>query len=211
MTYSNIMKTDTKDQQMKVLQETIRNLQTQLLDNKTRERENLMKIHNLELKLKRANAKELMQKPKTTDDSVTSLSDQGSDSSDSDKDVVCVDDVKSKPDKLHELDLTEVENGNENITQDIDANEAHLIGLMSAFLVVYPFGANLEIISNYIQQAAIRLSDDAIETILRKHKNIFREIVTDKSSNLTNVEYKWKFTGFDSRANLVNDIVCDQD
>lgn len=186
---------DVKDQQMKVLQETIRNLQTQLMDNKTKERENLTKIHNLELKLKRANAKELMQKPKTTDDSVTSLSDQASDSSDSDKDVVCVDD---DIDTTAENDLSQIDR---NFTE-IDVDEARLIALMSAFLVVYPFGASLDNITKYIQQVTI--CDKDIETILRKYSNIFNEIPASDAS----LEIKWKFCGFET--NLLNNIVdCD--
>ena len=56
--------TDVREKQFKVLQETIRNLQTQLLENKAKEKEFNMKISDLEVKLKQANVKELLLKTK---------------------------------------------------------------------------------------------------------------------------------------------------
>lgn len=207
-TYSKNSKetlSDVKDQQLKVLQETIRNLQTLLLESKTKERENLNQIQNLELKLKRLNAKELMQKPKINEDS-----DPETDSSDSDKDVVCVDDAKMS---------TKINNSNSNkiliekCVRNIDGNEARLIGLISAFLVVYPFGASLDYISNYIRQMSIGIDNNVkdIETILRKYKNIFCEIsMSSASDNDTKTtEIKWKFSGFDAKKSESNSVECD--
>lgn len=188
-----------------MLQETIRNLQTLLLESKTKERHNLNQIENLELKLKRLNAKELMQKPKINEDS-----DPESDSSDSDKDVVCVDDVKKSSTKANS-DLNR--NLIEQFVQNIDGNEARLIGLISAFLVVYPFGASLDNISAYIRQVSIDIDNNVkdIETILRKYKNIFCEISMPPSTDNDNktTEIKWKFSGFDDKKAESNSVECD--
>lgn len=200
---------DIKDQKMKMLQETIRNLHTQLFDNKTKEKENLNKIHHLQLQLKRANAKELMQIPKSTEDSVTSLSDPTSDSSDSDKDVVCVDD-EIKTNALHVNASKEIENDSVHTLPEMNGNEARLIGLMSVFLVVYPFGASLNDISTYLQQVTVDLCNNDIETILRKYKHIFREIVGSSSDAATPPsENKWKFFGFESDSKPSNSVACD--
>lgn len=183
-----------------MLQETIRNLQTQLLENKTKERENLTKIHNLELKLKRLNAKELMRKPKSIDDL---LSDQAS--SDSDRDVVCVDDVQENVNEtncnIYTSDLNKSKQFIDKECNVIDGDEAHLIGLLSAFLIVYPFGASLDVISTYIREISMELCNSDIEIILKKYKNIFCEMPKASSTSDDVQIPKWKFSGFEKKLN----------
>lgn len=53
-----------REKQIKVLQETIRNLQTQLLENKTREKDFTQKIAALEEDLKKEKVKQLLLKTK---------------------------------------------------------------------------------------------------------------------------------------------------
>ncbi|KAL5291847.1 ENOX2 family protein [Megaselia abdita] len=66
----NLVKSDIKsdsvvrEKQMKVLQETIRNLQTQLLENKSKEKEFTQKISSLEEELKQEKVKQLLLKTK---------------------------------------------------------------------------------------------------------------------------------------------------
>lgn len=198
---------DVKEQQLKVLQETIRNLQTLLLESKTKERQNLNQIQNLELKLKRLNAKELMQKPKINEDSDPETD---SSDSDSDKDVVCVDDVEDSTKANSDSNKNLVEKCVQDI-DNIDGNEARLIGLISAFLVVYPFGASLDNISTYIRQMSIGTDSNVkdIETILRKYKNIFCEISMPPSSDNDyneTTEIKWKFCAFDAKKSESNSV-----
>lgn len=189
--------TDIKDQQLKVLQETIRNLQTQLLEKKSKENEKLMKIKALEEKLRQANVKTLLLKTKivkVSKDSVTSLSDN--DTNDSDKDVVCIDDTKlneqlcMQPTNSSNLDRNKnVIDGNH---QFICIEEVHLIGLLSSFLIIHPYGASLENILTYVKQISMELNAKDVENTLRRHKIIFDEVV---ASN----ETKWKFCGFEKK------------
>ncbi|XP_031621671.1 ecto-NOX disulfide-thiol exchanger 2 [Contarinia nasturtii] len=218
MAYAHSSKAlDVREQQLKVLHETIRNLQTQLLENKTKEKENLTKISELEDKLKQANVKELLLKTRIVEASkgpVTSIStDHASKSSVSDKDVVYVDDgdcdVPEKPSKLIDSKYTigvkpseSVEN--ENINDDdnhqmIDVDAARLIGLISSFLVVHPFGASLENIITYVQQVSMPIHDKDVENILRRYKSVFIEMDSQPNADEPPiaVERKWKFCGFD--------------
>lgn len=215
-----------KDQQLKMLHETIRNLQTQLLDNKTKEKENLLKINALENKLKQANVKELLLKTRIVDaskSSVTSISDHTSESDDSDKDVVCVDDAE--PDQIVEEDpksidskeaitlqpLDKSENINSNSRQVIDENEARLIGLISSFLVVHPFGASLENILTYVQQVSAHFHTTDVEDVLRRHNSIFNESNVQSSGAETplSTQNNWKFCGFDQNTNLSTIVIHD--
>lgn len=216
MAYANNSKAlDVREQQLKVLHETIRNLQTQLLDNKTKEKENLSRISNLEDKLKQANVKELLLKTRIVDaskGSINSISDHASESNDSDKDVVCVDDgepdqTKEKSPKSTELkpipkssESKTSENLSEGNRQMIDVDEARLIGLISSFLVVHPFGASLENISKYVQQVSMQLHAKDVEDILDRYKTIFNAMDSQQngveSSSSITTERKWKFCGF---------------
>lgn len=196
-----------KDQQLKVLQETIRNLQTQLLENKTKEKENLNKIFELEDKLKRANVKELLLKTKIVEVSKcssTSQSTRCSESNDSDRDVVCVDDetepgpeivdVKPAANKLSSSSLND-----SSLNRSLDNDEARAIGLISSFLVVHPFGADLESISSYVQQASFtKLCDADLSIILQRYNTLFY---------LDNT--KWKFGGFERQLNSPKISGCD--
>lgn len=214
MAYANSSKAlDIREEQLKVLHETIRNLQTQLLDNKTKEKENLTRISELEDKLKQANVKELLLKTRIVEaskGSVTSISDNASESNDSDKDVVCVDDgqtdhTKEKSFKPIDLkstakptELNAIENVSDSRRQMIDVDEARLIGLISSFLVVHPFGASLENILRYVQQVSIQLQAKEVEDILGRYKSIF-VCEVDRQVNgvdISSAERKWKFCGF---------------
>lgn len=230
MAYANSSKAldvgaNVKDQQLKVLHETIRNLQTQLLENKTKEKENQLKIGVLENKLKQANVKELLLKTRIVDaskGSVTSISDHNSDSNDSDKDVVCVDDVESHQiteESLKSIDTKEAntslelnnsENASSNIRQVIDENDARLIGLISSFLVVHPFGASLENILTYVQQVSTHYRFNDVEEVLQRHESIFNETNVESSSTESLLSPKiWKFCGFDQKTNSSTIVIHD--
>lgn len=201
------------------MHETIRNLQTQLLENKTKERGNLSRISELEDKLKQANVKELLLKTRIVEasksGSATSIPDHPSDSNDSDRDVVWVDDgeqnqLTEKPLELIDpkvtttsptSDLAKTEHVNDCSHQMIDVNEARLIGLISSFLVVHPFGASLENILTYVQQVSMTMRAKEVEHILRRYNSIFIENEIDSQPNgaesSITAERKWKFGGFD--------------
>lgn len=205
--------TNVKEQQLKVLTETIRNLQTQLLENKTKERDNLTRINELEEKLKQANVKELLLKTRIVEASkgpITSISEHACDSNDSDKEVVCLDDRdQDEINESHthkeplvaatstELDKSESESGIDINHQMIDANEARLIGLISSFLVVHPFGASLDNILAYVQQVSAQLRAKDVKTVLHRYKSIFSETQPNVAESSINGDHKWKFCGFD--------------
>lgn len=211
-----------KEQQLKVLNETIRNLQTQLLENKTKEKENLAKISALEQKLKQANVKELLLKTRIVAArkcARASVSERSSQSDASDKDVVCVDDDDDDDDNNtgldHEID-TEIRKSTDVADQHlinqskIDGREARLIALISSFLVIHPFGASLENIFMYVNQITTQFCVEDIENVLQQHKCIYSEIKPQQSDSCVDdacdngtaktidvQQQSWKFSGFD--------------
>lgn len=225
------MSANVREQQLKVLNETIRNLQTQLLENKSKEKENLAKISTLEQKLKQANVKELLLKTRIVavrKGSRTSISERSSQSDASDKDVVCVDDDDDDVDNDsvsdHEIDAesrktNEATLQNVNSQSEINANEARLIALISSFLVIHPFGASLENIFKYVNQITTKFHVNDIENVLQQHEHIFNEIKTNDcctgddagDNGATNTfetqRKKWKFNGFDNEKSATSTIV----
>lgn len=185
-----------KEQQLKVLNETIRNLQTQLLENKTKEKKNLSKISALEQKLKQANVKELLLKTRIVaarKGSCASVSERSSQSDASDKDVVCVDDdddddenaeVDQENDAAETREKSIEATTSQNVVVNlmkIDAEEARLIALISSFLVIHPFGASVENILMYVNQVTPRCHAKDIENVLQCYKCIFSEISPQSS------------------------------
>lgn len=179
-----------KTQQLKVLQETIRNLQTQLLENKAKENENLMKIDDLEEKLKRANVPEQWSKTNFTGTFKESIA-SDNESNDSDRDVVFIENPIQNNPKL---------DSNKNIVdQDIRVvgiDEVRLIALISSYLMVYPYGASFENIIQYVQEASSGSAIGDIQNTLQRHSNIFSQISCDNSSTANDITRKWKFCGF---------------
>lgn len=182
---------DIKEKQMQVLQETIRNLQTQLLENKNKEKENMSKIVDLEARLKQANVKELLLKTK-----IVEACKQTSKLSDGDEsDIIDLDDDKSDA-KQHATNLSTIpmkSEKNYNEETKIGLMEARLIGLVSTFLVVHPFGASLDYIFSYVQRTAPNLRPKELEEILSRYGSIFNEEVSGIGAK---IERKWKFCGF---------------
>lgn len=193
---------DLKNQQLKVLQETIRNLQTQLMDNNAKDKENLMRITELEDELKRANVKELLLKTKIISASRESINHTTLDtnSNDSDKDVVIVYDTNAATDQLpNKAKLDANKNIIDNDFHVVSIDEVRLIGLISSFLIVHPCGAGLDNIIKYVRDVSNGSGVEVIEHILQRHTNIFARVMSCEDSlvcNETKWKWKWKFCGF---------------
>lgn len=206
--------TDVREKQIKVLQETIRNLQTQLLENKTKEKENLNKIVELEGKLKQANIKELLLKTKIVEASKlatsVSASTMASKSSETDSDncnpeIPIIDLEEEKPLEVALPLPTQPQSFPPPpslvvAAKHITIDEAKIIGLVSTFLVIHPFGASLDYIYSYVQRVAPQLRPKELEEIISRYETTFKEEVTGIGAK---IERKWKFCGFDIGENII--------
>uniref|UniRef100_A0A803JVM9 Ecto-NOX disulfide-thiol exchanger 1 n=1 Tax=Xenopus tropicalis TaxID=8364 RepID=A0A803JVM9_XENTR len=72
--------------------------------------------------------------------------------------------------------------------------EALLIGIISTFLNVHPFGANTEYLWSYLQQLDSTISANEIETLLTKLPRMFKQEFTGVGATL---EKRWKFCAFE--------------
>ncbi|GFR06090.1 ecto-NOX disulfide-thiol exchanger 1 [Trichonephila clavata] len=78
---------------------------------------------------------------------------------------------------------------------DVTENEICLASLISVFLHVHPFGANIDYICAYMLETHPAVTTRDIESLLRKFPNIFIEISTGTGATL---QKKWKYVAFSS-------------
>lgn len=173
---------DLKNKQIKVLQETIRNLQRKLIETSTKEKSNEGKIAELEENLRDSNVKELLLRTKianarTTSQSVNNDNDDASETSS----MACFD--KYQPNN----------------------DESHLISLSTAFLVIHPTGAHFETLLDYINQFVIdKIHDNELFDILLKHEKLFY-MISSSDSNIK--QSKWLYSGFKCSHNSSDNAV----
>uniref|UniRef100_A0A667ZJZ1 Ecto-NOX disulfide-thiol exchanger 1 n=1 Tax=Myripristis murdjan TaxID=586833 RepID=A0A667ZJZ1_9TELE len=73
--------------------------------------------------------------------------------------------------------------------------EALLLGIISTFLHVHPFGANIEYLWSYIQRLDSKVSAGELERLMVRLPSMFRQELSGVGATL---EKRWKFCGFDS-------------
>ncbi|XP_034418286.1 ecto-NOX disulfide-thiol exchanger 1 [Cyclopterus lumpus] len=73
--------------------------------------------------------------------------------------------------------------------------EALLLGIISTFLHVHPFGANLEYLWSYIQRLDSKVSPVDLQCLMVRLPSMFRQELSGVGATL---EKRWKFCGFDS-------------
>ncbi|XP_069495415.1 ecto-NOX disulfide-thiol exchanger 1 isoform X2 [Ambystoma mexicanum] len=102
----------------------------------------------------------------------------------------------------HELNGFTVGLGNQDTENNLEKQsptvkcekEALLIGIISTFLHVHPFGANIEYLWSYLQQLDSRISANEIETLLTRLPHMFKQEFTGVGATL---EKRWKFCAFE--------------
>ncbi|XP_064830086.1 ecto-NOX disulfide-thiol exchanger 2-like [Oncorhynchus masou masou] len=72
--------------------------------------------------------------------------------------------------------------------------EALLVGIISAFLHVHPFGASIEYICSYLQQLNTKINTGEVDALLGRLPCTFRQELTGVGASL---EKRWKFCGFE--------------
>uniref|UniRef100_A0A1A7XR12 Ecto-NOX disulfide-thiol exchanger 1 n=1 Tax=Iconisemion striatum TaxID=60296 RepID=A0A1A7XR12_9TELE len=73
--------------------------------------------------------------------------------------------------------------------------EALLLGIISTFLHVHPFGANLEYLWSYIQRLDSKVSAGELERLMVRLPSMFKQELSGVGATL---EKRWKFCGFSS-------------
>lgn len=72
--------------------------------------------------------------------------------------------------------------------------EALLVGIISTFLHVHPFGASIEYICSYLNRLDNKISTSDVEALMSRLQHTFRQEMTGVGASL---EKRWKFCGFE--------------
>ncbi|XP_032886393.1 ecto-NOX disulfide-thiol exchanger 2 isoform X2 [Amblyraja radiata] len=178
----------TKDQQLKLLQQTLQGMQQQLLnvreDCKKKEAE-LQKAEedkqNAEMLLETFKNKESagddMDETDNEGNNITRCTILGSiQEQDGELDKVIPGPVRSE-------------------------REALLVGIISTFLHVHPFGASIDYMCSYLQRLDAKISPGEIEGLMMRLHHVFQQEISGVGASL---EKRWKFSGFDGIKTLQN-------
>lgn len=142
--------TDLKNKQIKVLQDTIKNLQRTIVESNLKENSMELRITELEQCLKDANIKELLLRTKVVNN-------------------------KNSTQLFHDQFLT-TESLNDGVSSDPplqEINDENLItSLITTFLVIHPNGAKLDTIHAYVMQFTPKTTPVLILKIL-EHQHLF--------------------------------------
>ncbi|KAL4635685.1 ecto-NOX disulfide-thiol exchanger 1-like [Arapaima gigas] len=76
----------------------------------------------------------------------------------------------------------------------ISEREALLLGIISTFLHVHPFGANIEYLWSYIQRLNSKISAGELEGLMVRLPHMFKQEFSGVGATL---EKRWKFCGFE--------------
>ncbi|KAL3285227.1 hypothetical protein HHI36_019339 [Cryptolaemus montrouzieri] len=160
-----------KEKQFKMLQQTLIGMQQQLSETKKKNSEEELKIKELQAKLKAKNVK----------------------NQNIDKDIIDLDSEPEQQDASPDS-LYEANSSNNSPLQECDAK---LIGVISAFLNVHPFGAGLDYIWSYVSKFGNNLRPSDIELLMTRYPMVFRQEVIGIGAN---IERRWFFNGFSANS-----------
>lgn len=157
-----------KEKQFKMLQQTLQGMQQQLIDAKRKQAEEENKVKVLQNKLGRDSKK-------YHDKEIVNLDDNESDKAESVSSI-----GESLPDNIPQQ-------------QVMNERDAKLIGIISTFLNVHPFGAGLDYIWSYVSKLESNLRPSDIELLMSRFPTVFKQELIGIGAN---IERRWQFNAF---------------
>ncbi|XP_078403242.1 ecto-NOX disulfide-thiol exchanger 2-like [Cetorhinus maximus] len=180
----------TKDQQLKLLQQTLQGMQQQLLN--LREDCKKKESEFQKAKEEKRKAEMLLEALKGKEESTGRQDMEESDNQGNNSTGCTI--LSSSQEKDGELDKV--------ITGPVRSErEALLVGIISTFLHVHPFGASIDYICSYLQRLDAKISPSEIEGLMTRLQHVFQQEITGVGASL---EKRWKFSGFDGIKALQN-------
>ncbi|XP_076225468.1 ecto-NOX disulfide-thiol exchanger 2 isoform X2 [Nomia melanderi] len=157
---------DAKDKQMKMLQQTLKGMQEQLMQSRKQQAQDDQKIKDLTVKLNATKKEE----PRESE--IITL----------DKD----DDINEEPRTPKQLSLT-------SSFVQITQKDAKLIGLIATFLHIHPFGASVDYLWSYLQKMEHGIKPNEVEALMQRFPQVFKQDLFGIGANM---ERRWQFSGF---------------
>ncbi|XP_067903701.1 ecto-NOX disulfide-thiol exchanger 2-like isoform X2 [Heterodontus francisci] len=180
----------TKDQQLNILQQTLQGMQQQLL--KLREECEKKESDFQKAKEEKQKAELLLETLKGKEENAGRHDTEESDNQGNNSTGCII--LGSSQEKDGELDRV--------VTGPVRSErEALLVGIISTFLHVHPFGASIDYICSYLQRLDAKISPIEVESLMTRLQHVFQQEITGVGASL---EKRWKFSGFDGIKALQN-------
>ncbi|XP_063976097.1 ecto-NOX disulfide-thiol exchanger 2 [Diachasmimorpha longicaudata] len=160
---------DGKDKQIKMLQQTLKGMQEQLMQSRKQHGQDDQKIRELMTKL----------------NSTKNIGSGESEVITLDKD----DDVSEEPRTPKPIATVP---GHVQVTQ----KDAKLIGLIATFLHIHPFGASVDYVWSYLQKMEPGIRPNEVEALMQRFPQVFKQELSGIGANM---ERRWQFSGFNIR------------
>lgn len=162
----NKKSTEDKDLQIKMMQQTLQGMQQQLIEAKRKHALADQRVKMLESRFR------------------------------NDKNAKVTEIINLDDDEIDQSDSVSVATTDINSSQStsaISSSEAKLIGIISIFLNVHPFGAGLDYIASYVNKSVPNLRPSDIESLMTKYPAVFKQDLVGIGANM---ERRWILTAF---------------
>ncbi|CAH1987610.1 unnamed protein product [Acanthoscelides obtectus] len=170
-----------KDKQFKVLQQTLQGMQQQLLEAKKRQCEEEARVKDLQSKLSGEKPPRKHDRKILTDKEIINLDDSENEQCDSVSVSECLSEAATS-----------------TTSQRLNECDAKLVGIISTFLNVHPFGAGLDYIWSYVSKIEPNIRPSDIESLMIRFPSVFKQELVGIGAN---IERKWIFNAFCSAPN----------
>ncbi|KYO26584.1 ecto-NOX disulfide-thiol exchanger 1 isoform A [Alligator mississippiensis] len=176
----------TKEQQLKLLQQALQGVQQHLLkvqDEYKKKETELEKVKEDKLQMEKLleTLREQQEMANEEDKERNTADNQGTESSTS---RICASSQEKECPLESTLSSSPVKS----------EREALLVGIISTFLHVHPFGASIEYICSYLQRLDTKISTTEVEVLMTRLQHTFKQELSGVGASL---EKRWKFCGFD--------------
>lgn len=152
-----------KDMQIKMMQQTLQGMQQQLIESKRK-----FSLADQRVKLLESRYK-------------------------NDKFAKVTEIINLDDDDVDQSDNASVSQSESSNASALSSAEAKLIGIISVFLNVHPFGAGLDYITSYVNKSIHNLRPSDIETLMVKYPTVFKQDLVGIGANM---ERRWILTVF---------------
>jgi len=172
---------ESKDKQIKILQQTLQGMQQQLIEAQKKKGDLPAFLRSSQEKQK--------QDDKEKQDDKQKEDDKRNDSADANDDTETgVDD--SAPSTTITTTTTEK---NDKVIVPLAGKHAKIVGIVSSFLNVHPFGASMDYIWSYLLKIDPTLGLSEVENVLEQYPDCFKLELTGVGASM---ERKWMFMAF---------------
>lgn len=184
---------DAKDKQIKMLQQTLKGMQEQLLQSRKQQAQDDQKIKDLTIKLNATKREE----PRESEIITLDKDDDISEEPRTPKQLILTSNfvqVTQKDAKLIGKELFSIFSYVIRvIIVKINQTYFALAGLIATFLHIHPFGASVDYLWSYLQKLEPGIKPNEVEVLMQRFPQVFKQELFGIGANM---ERRWQFSGF---------------